>query len=59
MMEEEMVAKNKVPQFDRAIKPFNESQPSDINAARKRDFNPVHGSPVRIVIYHPIHGFII
>ena len=44
MMDKELVAKNKVPQFDRAIKPLHKPQPSEINAARQRNFNAVYGN---------------
>lgn len=36
--------KNKVPQFDRTIKPLQKPQPSEIKAARQRNFSPVYGS---------------
>jgi hypothetical protein len=39
--------KNKVPQFDRTIKPLQKPQPSEIKAARQRNFSPVYGSVVR------------
>jgi ubiquitin carboxyl-terminal hydrolase 8 len=36
--------KNKVPQFDRTIKPLHKPQPSEIKAARQRNFSPVWGN---------------
>lgn len=39
--------KNKVPQFDRTIKPLHKPQPSEIKAARQRNFSPVWGNVVR------------
>ncbi|XP_021934283.1 ubiquitin carboxyl-terminal hydrolase 8 isoform X2 [Zootermopsis nevadensis] len=36
--------KHKPPQFDRKIKPLQKPQPSEINAARQRDFSAVYGN---------------
>ncbi|XP_067012393.2 ubiquitin carboxyl-terminal hydrolase 8 [Anabrus simplex] len=35
---------HKVPSFDRSIKPLEKPQPSEVRAARQRNFNPVYGS---------------
>ncbi|XP_069679100.1 ubiquitin carboxyl-terminal hydrolase 8 isoform X2 [Periplaneta americana] len=45
MMDElDLDAKHKAPHFDRTIKPLQKPQPSDIKAARQRNFNAVYGN---------------
>jgi len=41
-----MGVEHKPPHFDRAIKPLQRSHPSEIKAARQRDFNAVWGHMV-------------
>ena len=48
MDDTDISVKNKVPQFDRTIKPLHKPQPSEIKAARQRNFSPVYGNVVRL-----------